>query len=47
MNPQEIKSKIENLDWWLTNHPNDPNYSQVLQDKQNLQKQLKELEENG
>ena len=47
MAPQDIKNKIESLNQWLANNVNNPNYCDVLKDKQELQKQLKELEDAG
>lgn len=44
MTHQQIKAKIESLDWWLTQHPNDPSYTQVLQDKLQLEQDLNLLE---
>ena len=44
MTPQEIKDKIENLDYWLVNNQNSPEYIEVLQDKNNLLNELKEAQ---
>ena len=47
MTPQEIKDKIENLEFWLTNHPEHPSRHLVLNDKRALELTLKNDENPG
>jgi hypothetical protein len=44
MNPQQIRTKISELDSWLTENPSHPDAYQVLEQKRDLAKQLLEQE---
>lgn len=41
MTPRQIINKIDDLEFWLINNPDHPNYQTVLKDKLSLKKQLK------
>lgn len=40
MTKQQIENKISELDYWLMNNAQHPNYSVVLSDKKNLEQRL-------
>ncbi|MDM1045248.1 hypothetical protein HX004_10140 [Myroides sp. 1354] len=44
MTVNQLKGKLGELELWLKSNGVHPNYSLVLQDKQRLEKQLKERE---
>jgi hypothetical protein len=44
MTQDQINTKITELDAWLSNNPNDPNYNAVLNDKKVLQLTLQNME---
>ncbi|WP_020211417.1 hypothetical protein [Flavobacterium rivuli] len=44
MTIQQIKDKIENLDYWLTKNPNDPYHAEVQKDKRAYEHRLLLLE---
>ncbi|AJA67347.1 hypothetical protein MYRA21_0103 [Myroides sp. A21] len=46
MTKQQIKNKISELDYWLTNNAHHTNYTLVLKDKKELEQQLITLEQN-
>lgn len=46
MSEQQLRNKISDLGYWLTNNPHHENYSIVLRDKKELEQQLLTLEQN-
>lgn len=40
---QQLINKIAELEFWLKSNPSHPNYSLILKDKQDLERQLIEL----
>ena len=44
MNPQQIRTKISELDSWLTENPTHQDVSLILQQKRDLAKELLEQE---
>lgn len=40
MTEQQLKNKISELSYWLTNNPHHSNYTVVLRDKKELEQQL-------
>ena len=44
MNPQQIRTKISELDSWLTEHPSHQDVFLVLEQKRDLAKELLEQE---
>lgn len=40
MTKQQMKNKVSDLEWWLTNNPNHPNQGLVLRDKRELERKL-------
>lgn len=44
MSEQQVRNKIVELDFWLTNNPHHPNYNLVLNDKKALELKLINLE---
>lgn len=40
MTKRQIENKISELDYWLTNNAQHPNYSLVLRDKKDLEQHL-------
>lgn len=40
MSVQQMKNKISELEFWLTNNPDHPNQGMVLRDKRELERML-------